>query len=147
MAFRARIAQRIEIHRESRFPSLFPPAENRATCFDPRANPRIFLSPTYLTQRVSHLSLPFPLPCRPVLLSRHIRLRVRRASPFNLASGPIPLSATLSHPSVSRASGSIHTHSRTFFFFLDLRACFLYLAKHRCLPGVIRWTSNRSYTC
>lgn len=105
--------------------------------------------PTYLTQRVSHLSLPFPLPCPalPVLLSRHIRLRVRRASPFNLASGPIPFCATPSHPSVSRASGSIRTHARTFLFLSILFAHVFNISRNTGGLSEAIICFHCSYTC
>jgi len=62
--------ERIEIHRESRFPSLFPSAENTATRFDPRSC-RLAPALTYAGSRLSPTR-------RSALLPRHIRLRVRR---------------------------------------------------------------------
>lgn len=73
-------ARHIEIHGESRFPSLFPSAKNTAARFDPRASypllppsPRPPFSPTQQSPPC------VASPLRSVLLSRHIRLRVRDA--------------------------------------------------------------------
>lgn len=90
MAFRARIAQHIEIHRESRFPSLSPSAENRAHALW-SAEPSLALPLTYLTQGVGYLSQPLPSSCRFLFYSRGTSAFASVATPFNLAPGPIPL--------------------------------------------------------
>lgn len=117
MAFRARIAQHIEIHRESRFPSLSPSVENRATRFDPRNHPSLFLSPTPRGESATYLNLSSSslLPPRSVLFySRGTSAFASAATPFNLAPGPIPLCPYLIRLSRER---SIRTH--VFFPFLS----------------------------
>lgn len=93
MAFRARIAQHIEIHRESRFPSLFPSAENEATRFDPRVTTPLASSLTY-AQRVSYTYLFFLLPVSPsrvvLFYSPSTSAFASAATPFNLAPGSVP---------------------------------------------------------
>lgn len=100
MAFRARIAQHIEIHRESRFPSLFPSAENEATRFDPRATiplaPSLYAHLRARSQLPIYPSSPSPLthflpPSRVVLFySPSTSAFASVATPFNLAPGSVP---------------------------------------------------------
>lgn len=136
MAFRARIAQHIEIHRESRFPSLSPSAENRATRFDPRNYPSSYPS-SILTQGVSHLSQPPPHAA--LFYSRGTSAFASAATPFNLAPGPIPFC-----PYLIRLSLAIDSHARAPFLSLSpsfLPNClrvFLHFAKHRYL-----WEATR----
>lgn len=136
MAFRARIAQHIEIHHESRFPSLSPSAENRATRFDPRNNPSLFLSP--LSHAGSQPPISTPLAPNAVLFySRGTSAFASAATPFNLAPSPIPLCPYLI--CLSLASDRFARTCLAFFFFSrslspsgSLRM-FLHFMKHQYL--------------
>lgn len=123
MAFRARIAQHIEIHRESRFPSLSPSAEDR----EPRA--LIRGTTPRSSSRLSHAGSqpPISTPLAPLLFySRGTSAFASAATPFNLAPGPIPLC-----PYLIRLSLASDRFARTFLSSLpnpsrplDRCACF-----------------------
>lgn len=136
MAFRARIAQHIEIHRESRFPSLSPSAENRATRFDPRNYPSPYPSSTLRRESATYLNPPHAV----LFYSRGTSAFASAATPFNLAPGPIPFC-----PYLIRLSLASDRFARTCSvplspsFLPNCLRVFLHFAKHRYLWEATRW--------